>query len=187
MSTPIKNIVVSFDDIYKNNDRWEELKKIKEEIPDFKVTLFVITYDDEEYWNSLKTDWTELVFHAYEHRGDWKEWSVEDAEKWLSYFNSLGFAKGFKAPGWHMTENICKAINNLDFWVCTCKGQKFVFKNSFTTLKQGLNIYDNYVEVWGHTQDKDFNDKLNKLREYYKSNGGSFKFISELIKRNENI
>jgi hypothetical protein len=179
-----KKIIVSFDDIFQKNDKWEEFKKIKEEIPEFKVTLFVITRDDKEYWDTLKTDWTELVFHSYEHGGEWLKWTVEEAEKWLKYYHELGFAKGFKAPGWHMTENICKAINNLDFWVCTCKNQNFIFKNRWITLNQGLEIRDDYVELWGHTQDTDFDIKIQKLKEYLKTNKGTFKFISEVINTN---
>ncbi len=187
MSIETKNIIVSFDDIYKNHDRWEEFKKIKEEIPEFKVTLFVITRDDKEYWDSLKTDWTELVFHSYEHSGEWLNWSVEEAEKQLKYYNELGFAKGFKAPGWHMTENICKAINNLDFWVCTCKNQKYIFKDKWITQAQRFKIYDNYAELWGHAQDVDFDIKIQRLKDYYKVNKGTFRFISEVINTNNDF
>jgi hypothetical protein len=114
-SIETKNIIVSFDDIYKNHDRWEEFKKIKEEIPDFKVTLFDITKDDKEYWDSLKTDWTELVFHSYEHSGEWLNWSVEEAEKHLRYYQELGFTKGFKAPGWRMTEKYLQSDQQFRF------------------------------------------------------------------------
>ena len=95
----------------------------------------------------MKTDWTELVFHSYEHSGEWLKWSVEEAEKHLKYYHDLGFAKGFKVPGWRMSENICKAINNLDFWVCTCKNQEFIFKNKWITLAQDLKVYEEYVEL----------------------------------------
>ncbi len=82
-----------------------------------------------------------------------------------------------------MTENICKAINNLDFWVCTCKNQKFVFKNKWITLAQDFNVYDNYIELWGHTQDNDFDTKIQKLKDYCRTNKSVFRFVSEVINK----
>jgi hypothetical protein len=54
-------------------------------------------------------------------------------------------------------------------------------------MKQGFKNYDDYSELWGHTQDVDFNEKIQKLKEYYKINKGTFRFISEVLNTNDDF
>jgi len=183
----MKNLIISFDDIYKGNDKIEEFKKLKEEIPDFKVTFFVIAKDDIAYWESLKEDWIELVFHSTEHSGGWLKWSKEETIEKLKYYSSLGFSNGFKAPGWKMTQNIADAINELNFWGCVCKGHEFGIKNKWITRNQGLDINENYIEMYGHIQDIDFKQKIDSIKKVVKNNEIRFKFISEVLNEYENI
>lgn len=183
----MKPIVVSYDDIYLNHVRLDEFERIKKLIPGFKVTFFVIMYDFNTlgFLDSLKKDWIELVYHADEHKGDWLKWDKETAKKNILKCQHFGFAKGFKAPGWNLTKPIVEAINELDYWACIC-GTEHILpiikpKKAWVTRHQHYNIYDDCVEAYGHIQDESFITPVEKVVEYYKTNGGEFKFISEMV------
>lgn len=194
-----KDLIVSYDDIYEGNDNWEEFEKLHQEFPELKITFFVITGGcSEEFLKKIKQSWSQLVFHSWEHSGHWQKWSVEETKEWLLKYQSLGFEKGFKAPGWKITENIIKACQELDFWICTPQTIPVNVKQFWYTYpKEGLREYDKYDEFYDHIQhqhydgakwieDKNvFFENLNKLKEYCRNNESSFKFISEVLKTND--
>ncbi len=175
--------IVSFDDLHENNNQWQLFLDLKKKLPALKVTFFVITgKESDEFLNKIKQDWTELVFHSYEHNGEWLKWSKDEAKEWLLYFQKHGFARGFKAPGWKMTQNIADAINELDFWGCVCNNWEFGIKKKWITQKQGLTITSEYIEMYGHIQDVDFKNKLDAIYESCRNREVDFKFMSEMIK-----
>lgn len=183
----MKKIIVSYDDIYLNHDRLSDFERVKQMIPDFKVTFFVIMYDFNtiKYINSLKKDWIELVYHANEHRGDWLKWDKEEAKRNILKCQEYDFIKGFKAPGWKLTKPIVEALNELDYWSCICGTEPILKetkpKRGWITKHLGFSEYDYYVELYGHTQEINFEQPLRQMTNYYKTKGGEFKFISEMI------
>jgi hypothetical protein len=183
----MKDIIVSYDDIFLNHDRLSDFEKVKKEIPDFKVTFFVIMYDFNtiEYINSLKKDWIELVYHANEHRGDWLKWTKEEAKENILKCQEYDFIKGFKAPGWKLTRPIVEALNELDYWACICGTEPILKeikpKRGWITKNLGFSEYGEYSELYGHIQEDKFEVPLKQMINFYKNKGGNFKFISEMI------
>jgi len=186
----MKPIIVQYDDIYLGNTKLEVFEELKKEFPDFKVTFFVIMYDFNtiEYIQSLKKDWIELVYHADEHRGDWLKWTKEEAKQNILKCQKYGFAQGLKFPGWRMTKSTVEVINELGYWDCICGTEPMLREirpnKAWVTRHLGFNKYKDYAEMYGHIQETDFMDNINKLKIYLRNKGGDFKFISEVVSEN---
>ncbi len=179
----MKDFIVSFDDLYDGNDQWEQFLKLHDEIPELKVTFFVIASNlSYTFWKKINQPWCELVYHSDEHTGNWLTWSKEEAKDRLQFHQYFNFAKGFKAPGWKMTQNIADAINELGYWGCVCNGYEFGINKKWITERQGFLRTDSYFEMYGHTQDRDLHDKLYQIKEIAQTNEVQFKFISEVVK-----
>ena len=194
-----KQLIISFDDIRESCDRWEAFEKLFQEFPEIKVTFFVITEKSEsEFFKKIKTKNTELVFHSFEHSGHWLDWTVEKAKEWLLKYQNFGFEKGFKAPGWRLTDNIRIACKELGFWLCSSPTIPVNTKQYWYTYPQeGFREYDNYVEFYDHVEHQHYDGKqwikdenvffenLEKLKQYCRQNKIDFKFITEVLKTNE--
>lgn len=193
----MKEIVISYDDVYEGNDEWEEFVKLHEEFPNIKLTFFVITGKcSDEFLKKIKTDWIQLVFHSWEHSGVWLTWTKEEAKEWLLKFQSYGFEKGFKAPGWKLTQNLIDACMELDFWIGSINTIPVPTKHWYTLTGSCLTEHDGYVEFFDHIQhqvyeksknewyedEKAFHTNLEILKEYCRNNEVSYKFISEVVR-----
>ncbi len=110
------------------------------------------------------------------------------------FHNEYDFEKGFKAPGWRITDEIIDACNELDFWICTPPTMPLKVKKVWYTYpKEGLREYDGYTEFYDHIQhqhhdgkdwieDEDvFFKNLEILKKYCSTNVFDYKFISEVI------
>jgi len=191
-----KKLIISFDDLWEGNDRWEEFEKLHQEFPDLKITFFVITGRcSDEFLRKVNQSWTELVFHGTEHSGGWLHWSKEETIKHLRNFNeNYGFVKGFKAPGWKLTPNIIEACRELNFWICSTPTIPVPVRHWYTYPQEGLRFYSDYVEFYDHIQHRHYDgqkwiedenvflENLEKLKEYCRSNKPDYKFISEMVK-----
>jgi len=192
-----KNLIISYDDLGENNDHWEEFEKFAEKFPDLKITFFVITgQSNEEYFKKIKQSWSQLVFHSWEHSGHWLKWTKNEAKEQLMKYQKYGFEKGFKAPGWRLTDNIKEACKELDFWICTPSTIPVETKYWYTDPKKGLRDYKDYAEFYDHVEHRHydikeekwyedphiFKENLEKLKKYCIENKPEFKFVSEMLK-----
>ena len=179
-----KDLIISLDDLWEGNDYWEEFEKLHQEFPELKITFFVIVGKcSDEFLKKVSRSWTELVFHCWSHhRKDWLGWSKEEAKEKLVEYQKYGFAKGFKAPHWRVTNEIIEACNELGFWVCSATTVKIDAKKCWYTYPvTGLTQYDKYDEFYGHLQDEELVKNLESLKKYCKENKPNYKFISEVI------
>jgi hypothetical protein len=195
----MKYLIASYDDLYEGNDNWSEFEKLHADFPNLKMTFFVITGNcSDEFLKKVKQPWTQLVFHSFEHSGNWLKWTVDEAKEWLLKFQPYGFEQGFKAPGWRITDNIIKACQDLDFWICTPPTIPVpVRRYWYTYPTEGILNYNDYDEFYDHIQhnhwenDVKVNDpdvfykQLNELRSYLLKNPDvESKFISEVLHTN---
>jgi len=181
-----RKIVISFDDMWKGNDRWNVFEDLHNKYPNFKVTFFVNPGQcSDEFLKMIKRDWTELVYHAENHTGSHMSWSKEEAkERLLKNHIEYGFVKGFKAPGWKITQNIIDACKELDFWIASLNTVILNHKKIFYTRYkkgEGLSLHKDYTEYYGHMQSYNFNENIKELDEYCLNNKLDFKFVSEMI------
>ncbi len=181
-----KSLVISYDDLWEGNDHWEEFEKFAQEFPDLKITFFVIVGKcTNEFLEKVNQPWSELVYHCWSHhRKDWLSWSKEEAKEKLLEYQKYGFGKGFKAPHFRITDEICKACDELDFWVCSSPTVPIKNKKYWYTYpKDGIVLkYPDYDEYNDHLQNKNFSECLVILKQFCSNNKPEFKFISEVIK-----
>ena len=90
--------------------------------PKLKITLFAIPARcTPSFLKALDAlDWVELAVHGYDHNSNYEslEWSLEQALESLEYAERLGhFVKGFKAPGWQISDATYQALLQKGYWV----------------------------------------------------------------------
>jgi len=92
-----------------------ELKKIR---PDFKATLFAVpAWGSQVFWRS-HPDWIELAVHGHDHHSNYEcaEWGY--ARMVEAMLNApVGFVRGFKAPGWQISNGCYEALQDCNWWV----------------------------------------------------------------------
>ena len=181
-----KIVIASYDDLWEGNDNWDIFVNFHKIFPAFKVTFFVNPgHCSSDFLKKVNQPWTELAYHCENHSGGFKQWSKEEAKKYLlKYHTEYGFVKGFKAPGWKITQNIIDACKELDFWVASINTVPVkIDKKYYTCYKkgEGLSHLAEYTQYYGHLQSYNFHENLKELEEHCKEHNPTFKFISETI------
>lgn len=174
-------LVISLDDYSEKYGGYEEIRELHQEFPDIKITLFAIP-GDGKYLAKAKADWTEIACHSA-HSGASREWSKEEAIASLMKHKKQGFAIGYKAPGWRLTQAIRDACNETGFWLCHCYRVQIKNVNSFwiTWAKQGFKHYESYSEFYCHVQDLHKKGYYENLKAFCREHQPNYKFISEAI------
>lgn len=111
-------MVVDLDDFHETNHRLDLLHELKAANPAFKVTLFAVpALGSKRFWDSVP-GWCELAVHGWEHP------HPREAERW-SYADAISvmarrpdrFVRGFKAPGWQISDDTYRALRDCGWWV----------------------------------------------------------------------
>lgn len=93
--------------------------------PKFKATLFAIPGEmtaELTAWCQLNQDWIELAVHGLFHQTNYEcaEMSYDDFDFFMGEFKDMFdtcFVKGFKAPGWQISDGIYKWLKGHNYWV----------------------------------------------------------------------
>jgi hypothetical protein len=99
------------------------LEDLKADIPTLKVTLFTIPGRCSPTWvREMKVfyDWCDLVPHGWMHRNCYEcaSWKKADCKAALRAAREMGFTtKGFKAPGWQISDGCYEALAEEDYWI----------------------------------------------------------------------
>lgn len=96
-----------------------ELKKI---LPVLKVNLFTIPMKVNEYTlrEMSKLGWIHFLPHGLYHEDNYEfaKLTYDEARLKLSYIPHLKYYhKGFKAPGWQISQGTMEALKEMGFWV----------------------------------------------------------------------
>lgn len=200
-------MIVDFDDFGANHvisdqcqshdcrDKLLELKKIN---PKFKVTLFAIPCemtDELASWASANRLWVELAFHGFRHDSNYEceKMNYAEFDGWMKYFNGYGedglprfrlaitddniFVRGFKAPGWQISDDIYVWLRNNGWWVAD---QEY----NDARRPKDLPVYKIGEDSWhGHTWDCVGNGIYETFPELSKkvAEAKEFKFVSEVV------
>lgn len=187
------NHVIS--DMCQSHDCRDKLDELHYLNPNFKATLFAIpaeiTYELAE-WCSANKGWIELAIHGFKHTSNYEcvDWTKEECLKAIDdteeMFPSL-FVKGFKAPGWQISDACYEALLERGFWI---SDQGYNDHRRPLELKAYVN-YDGVfragektIPAWhGHTWNCSGNgieETIDKVKDLVK-NAESFEFISEVV------
>lgn len=158
--------VVDFDDLCDNTSEvtYDMIRKVKDEYPDFKCTLFTIPQrtSDKVIEKFKQLNYVLLCPHGYEHtKGECLGWTDEEAIDKINLAKDRGIdGKAFRPPAWLCDEYLYKACKELDYVICTHKDNRYnipdvkeyVYNDPSKRLKwtrsihgHASNVCDNYI------------------------------------------
>lgn len=123
-------MVIDFDDFGANHvispqcqahDCREKLDQLHYANPHFKVTLFAIPFEMTKElldWCSANSSWVELAVHGFYHSSNYEcsEITYDQIDELMKAIPEQ-FVKGFKAPGWQISDDMYRWLDEHDWWV----------------------------------------------------------------------
>jgi len=133
----LSNCVFDLDDFYFQHDRnaLSELFYLKTLYPKMKVTLFTVPNHADSPFKEMRrfielvrphSSWIQLACHGWTHDTpiEAKEWDEDKTREVLDGWESLRafdrdplVRRGFKAPGWQISEATYRVLVERDYWV----------------------------------------------------------------------
>jgi hypothetical protein len=175
--------IVDADDFCEENNGLNKLMFIKSKNPNFKVTLFTIPgLCSKKFINKIKKlDWIDLVPHGYLHPTTLEclNWTYEESKEYLKKIKSLNWTKGFKAPGWQISDGMYKALLEEGYWVADQ-----AYNNDRRPKELKAYLIDNSYKLHYHIghmgghNDNEIGGDMMRLANLK----GEFKFIKECLK-----
>ena len=173
-------------DLCQTRDCREELRMLKDITPAFKVTLLTVPEEmtmEMLAWSADNQDWVELAIHGFTHNSNWeceKMTYEEFADNMRGIYNQLikaFFVKGFKAPGWQISDDIYKWLLEHDWWVADQPYNDGRRPKDLAVYKVGENSV--HLHTW-NCMGNGIQETLPQLKEIVK-NEKEFKFVSEVV------
>ena len=171
-------ILCDADDFCEGNDGMDVLNRIKEKNKDFKITLFTIVGRCSKEWieKMKKIDWVDMIPHGWLHPDprEAQNWTYNESIEYLDRIESFGLTRGFKAPGWQISDGMYKALLERGYWVAD---QRY----NDTRRPKGLKVFYPTNEhfhighLGGHNQ-----NEIGYFEEYLSNLKGDFKLIKDL-------
>lgn len=111
-------------DMCQSHDCRDALLEFRKVNPAFKATLFTIPGEmtpELLNWAKENNDWIELAQHGFYHTSNYEcekmTWREFDLAMWRSSDVTKDFARGFKAPGWQISDAALGWLKDHDYWV----------------------------------------------------------------------
>lgn len=177
---------ITISDQCQTRDCRTELTILKTINPAFKVTLFAVPFRmsvELLEWALDNNEWVQLAVHGWAHGDNYEasEWSMQQCLEVLEHpIVQAYFVKGFKAPGWQISNACYEALVREGFWVAD---QSYNDKRRLDKLKSYV-IREDTPSWHGHTWNcmgNGIEESLELLKDLV-SNTPKFKFISEVVK-----
>lgn len=174
--------IVDADDFCEGNDRLQELMLIKNQVPDFKITLFTIPgLCSKEFLDQVKQiEWIDMVPHGWLHPDplEAQNWSYEESTAYLDKVEPLGLTKGFKAPGWQISDGMYQALLERGYWVADkdYNNDRRPKELKHYLLDDRNKLHFHIGHMGGHNPNEigDFVHELSRLK-------GKFQFIKDTL------
>ena len=188
------DVIVDFDDFYDdyNRNALNYLFWIKAKYPKFKCTLFAIPGKmSREFINLIKPlDWLQFAIHGWQHETNFevRDWSNYQCNLYLDKAMEMDiFVKGFKAPGWEMTDIMRSVLEERGFWLAEHHKNHELTAKNFPHLKMYCVCHEWCMH--GHCWEMPTEDPLyrNGIRQFIEEHGlpfdqnTNFHWISEII------
>lgn len=114
--------LVDVDDFYETNHRLDLIDEIKFRLPDFKATMFTVIGRCSLAWLRFVQEqypWLDMVPHGLVHSTarECEAWDYLTSIHYLNFADGLGITRGFKAPGWQISDAMYQALQVKGYWV----------------------------------------------------------------------
>lgn len=171
--------IVDADDFCEDNNGLEILTRIKEKNPAFKITLFTIPAKcGFEFLEKIrKIDWIDMVPHGWlhPHPRECENWDLNECRSYIRRLKFYPMTKGFKAPGWQISDAMYQALLENGYWVAD---QQYNDARRPSGLKVAHPTAEHYHI--GHMGGYNAN-AIEYFEEYLSNLKGEFKFIKETV------
>jgi hypothetical protein len=112
-------------DMCQSHDCRDVLDELHRANPAFKATLFAIPYEMTQElleWCELNQAWVQIAMHGFKHTSNYECVDItyqefDDLMKPIEEMVELYFVKGFKAPGWQISDEAYEWLLKNDWWV----------------------------------------------------------------------
>lgn len=173
-------------DMCQSHDCRDVLLKFREANPKFKATLFAIPGEmtaELSAWCQLNEDWIEIAVHGFFHQTNYEceKLSYEDFDFFMHEFRDIlktCFVRGFKAPGWQISDDVYRWLKDNDYWVADQPINKLRRPKGLKSYEVGENSY--HTHTWncvGNGVYELFEDIMDKTKDVKE-----FQFVSEVVK-----
>lgn len=179
-------MIFDWDDHHPGNDAMPWLEQLKAIRPDFKCTLFAIPgLGLPDFWEA-HPDWVELAVHGWFHPDAYEcsEWTA-DRMQTVIYARPNRFVRGFKAPGWQISDGCYEALNANGWWLADQPYNDHRRPEGLRVhlLSPAASSGEDPNHWHGHVQDvcgNGFQETWGRLVEAVKA-APSFEFVSEAV------
>ena len=118
----MKPWVVDFDDFSESNHRLDLLWLLWKQHPGFKATLFApVELVSPQFGRHIRNayPWLDLVPHGRLHytAHECEDWTYGEAEEYIDEIDTELWTRGFKAPGWLISDGMYAALDEQGWWV----------------------------------------------------------------------
>jgi hypothetical protein len=116
-------VIFDSDDLYEGHDRMDLLKKLHYANPLFRMTAFTIPRHCTSDYIAYLPDWIEIVPHGWMHGeppNECENWSYDQMATLIDHIEngcSPRWSRGFKAPGWLISDACYEALEDYGWWV----------------------------------------------------------------------
>lgn len=114
-------VIVDLDDYCEDNNSIELLLDLKTQIPNFKVNLFTILGRcSDSFLQATKSfEWIDMIPHGFLHltSRECEDWDYSKSKSYIKWLERFNITKGFKAPGWQISDAMYLALDRADYFV----------------------------------------------------------------------
>lgn len=186
-------MICDWDDFTEDNNRLDLLAELKRTNPLFKCTVFAIPSRCSDAFLLTVPDWVELAVHGWFHGdpptdgGECKDWERGLLRRHVICWNNVRtfhptvkrpFAKGFKAPGWQISDGCYMDLLEAGWW-CADKAYNDDRRPHGLLVHRdgdGDHLHGHIQNVCGNGLEETFADTMARVR-----SATSFQFISEVV------
>ena len=171
-------MIFDWDDFSETNHRLDLLHQLRELNPAFRCTVFAIPgCGSPAFWESVP-DWIELAVHGWQHPDAYEcaQWDRARMDQLLDEPILEHFVRGFKAPGWQISDGCYEALLERGWWVAD---------QPYNDSRRPKGLLTHLVGGPGHWHGHIQNDCGNGLQETWAQvtnlvrDADSFRLISE--------
>lgn len=116
-----QTFIVDMDDFCEPNNDLHLLFQLRARRPGFKVNLFTVpgrcTFSFLQ--EVRKLDWIDMIPHGWLHPTprECEHWTYEQSVDYLDWLEDQGYTRGWKAPGWMISQPMYQALQEFGYWI----------------------------------------------------------------------
>lgn len=113
-------VIIDADDFHEGNSKLDVLERLHGETG-MKFNLFtVVGLCSVTFIRKIqKIEWIDMIPHGWMHPTprECEKWTYQECFNYLWKINEYGLTKGFKAPGWQISDGMYRALMDFNYWV----------------------------------------------------------------------